>query len=429
MMIDLVNFVLFNQDLRNPQATLAILYDFSKAFNRQDHNTLITILSDMGTPGWLLKLVMAFLTDRKMVLKYKGCTSETESLPGGGPQGTKLGLYLFLILINFAGFKPNQICKNIGAAITKPKRKKINQTQEKYIDDMTQCVAIDLKKDTAMDPNPTQNLPKQYHQRTGHVLPVENNHIQPQVDLLKTYAAENGMKINEEKTKLMLFNRATSVDILPEVKLSEDNLIELVEETKLLGIMIRSDLSWKSNTSALVAKGYQRIWMLRNLKRFGAEDHQLIEVFIQQVRSILEMACPVWTAGLTQQEIRSLERVQKTAVAVIRGVNHTTYSEGLAHLKLETLEVRRENLNLKFAVKSFKHPKFNKWFKLDEKNMTTRSCSNKMALKVARTRTTRFKKSPIPYLTNILNTYLKKKEIDNTIEWARIMARFSEQSL
>ena len=45
-LIGLVNFVLFNQDLGNPQATLAILYDFSKAFNRQDHNTLITILRE-----------------------------------------------------------------------------------------------------------------------------------------------------------------------------------------------------------------------------------------------------------------------------------------------------------------------------------------------------------------------------------------------
>ena len=100
-------------------------------------------------------------------------------------------------------------------------------------------------------------------------MPQENNPIQEQVDLLKKYADDNGMKLNEDKTKILLFNRAISVDILPEIKLTEENVIELVEETKLLGIMIRSDLSWKSNTNALVAKGFKRIWMLRNLKRFG----------------------------------------------------------------------------------------------------------------------------------------------------------------
>ena len=58
---------------------------FSKAFNRQNHNILITKLSDMGVPGWLLKLVIAFLTNRKMSVKFKGKQSSVKNLPGGGP--------------------------------------------------------------------------------------------------------------------------------------------------------------------------------------------------------------------------------------------------------------------------------------------------------------------------------------------------------
>ena len=77
--------------------------------------------------------------------------------------------------------------------------------------------------------------------------------IQYQVELLKAYAAENGIKINEHKN--------TSVDVLPKVKLSEENLIEVS------GIRNRSVLSWKTNASVPAAKGYKRIWMLRNLKR------------------------------------------------------------------------------------------------------------------------------------------------------------------
>ena len=92
-LIDLVNFVLYNQDLSNPQATLAVMYDFEKAFNRQDHNKLITILSDLGTPGWLLKIVMAFLSNRKIVLKYKGCTL------GGAPPFGGISKLLFQNII------------------------------------------------------------------------------------------------------------------------------------------------------------------------------------------------------------------------------------------------------------------------------------------------------------------------------------------
>ena len=136
-LIDLVNFVLFNQDLRNPEATLAILYDFAKAFNIQNNTILITLLSDLGTPGWLLKLVIAFLKDRRMILRYKGCTSAEEKLPGGGPQGTKLRLYLFLNLINGAGFKPDEICTRLGEALTKPKKTAIKRSKEKSVNDMT----------------------------------------------------------------------------------------------------------------------------------------------------------------------------------------------------------------------------------------------------------------------------------------------------
>ena len=52
----------------------------------------------MGVPGWLLKVVIGFLTNRRMVVRYNGKVSFIKSLPGGGPQGTLLGLFLFLIL-------------------------------------------------------------------------------------------------------------------------------------------------------------------------------------------------------------------------------------------------------------------------------------------------------------------------------------------
>ena len=62
------------------------MIDFIKEFNHPNHNILIPKLSDMGVPAWLLKIVMAFLKERIMVVRYKGATSSQKSLPGGGPQ-------------------------------------------------------------------------------------------------------------------------------------------------------------------------------------------------------------------------------------------------------------------------------------------------------------------------------------------------------
>ena len=59
-LVELVNFILYNQDMKSPHAVLAVMIDYSKAFNRINHNKIITILSNMGVPGWLLRIIIGF---------------------------------------------------------------------------------------------------------------------------------------------------------------------------------------------------------------------------------------------------------------------------------------------------------------------------------------------------------------------------------
>ena len=112
----MINCILYNQDMNKPHAVLALMIDFSKAFNRQNHNLLITILSDMNVTGWLLRIVIGFLSNMELLLRYKSKVSKSKRLLGGGPQGTILGLFLFIILINKAGFKNN--VRNVGDIVT-----------------------------------------------------------------------------------------------------------------------------------------------------------------------------------------------------------------------------------------------------------------------------------------------------------------------
>ena len=85
-LIEFLNFILQHLDDNNQIAVLACFVDFQKAFNRQDHNLLIEKLSDLDVPGWLLRIVVAFLSNRSMVVNYKGCQSSVKPLPGGGPR-------------------------------------------------------------------------------------------------------------------------------------------------------------------------------------------------------------------------------------------------------------------------------------------------------------------------------------------------------
>ena len=54
-----------------------------------------------------------------------------------------------------------------------------------------------------------------------------------------------------------------------------------------------------------------------------------------------------WTAGLTNDDIISLDRVQKTACAIIFGRAYTGYEDALEQLGLRTLESRRIDLRTK----------------------------------------------------------------------------------
>ena len=122
---------------------------------------------------------------------------------------------------------------------------------------------------------------------------------------------------------------------------------------------------------------------------------------------MLELAAPAWTPGLTKLEIRQLERVQKSACAIILGQNYESYKTALKILEMETLEFRRQKISLTFAKKALKSEKFKQWFNNEETvepNIKTRNFKPKPKLKPVQFRTTRYKKSPLPYLTQLLNT-------------------------
>ena len=71
------------------------------------------------------------------------------------------------------------------------------------------------------------------------------------------------MKLNQKKTKIMLFNRSTKYDFHPKIFV-EDELLEVVESTKLLGVMVSSDLKWDTHISYVVRRVMKKLWMLRS---------------------------------------------------------------------------------------------------------------------------------------------------------------------
>ena len=184
--------------------------------------------------------------------------------------------------------------------------------------------------------------------------------------------------------------------------------MEVVENVTLLGLRLRSDLRWCDNSKYICQKGYARLWMIRRLKSLGASQAELLDIYQKQVRSVLELAVPVWQASITKHEKRQIERVQRCAFSIILGQDYESYSNALEVLSSESLEERRIKMCEKFARKSSKHPKYKNWFmerSSEEKRKKTRKKNWMTDTKYRKIqfRTERYKNSPLPYLTELLN--------------------------
>ena len=173
-----------------------------------------------------------------------------------------------------------------------------------------------------------------------------------------------------------------------------------------MGLILRSDMRWVSNTENMVNRASFRLWLLRRLKFLGAGSKDLVEIENKQIHSILELAAPAWQGGISQAEKQDLERVQKSATGIILGPSYTSYRNALEGLQLDSLENRRNKISLKFALKSEKHDKFNSGFKPATKTVNTRTKVSKNCH--VKSIHARFSNSLISFLTRLLNLYYKQ---------------------
>ena len=126
------------------------------------------------------------------------------------------------------------------------------------------------------------------------------------------------MILNQKKTKIMIFNFTQNYQFVTRLTLNNENL-EIVKSTKLLGVIISDNLKWDENTIYLIKKAYKRMQLLRKVSKFTVSKDERKHIYVQYIRSILEQSCVVWHSSLTQENSEDLERVQKAAVRIILG--------------------------------------------------------------------------------------------------------------
>ena len=81
-----------------------------------------------------------------------------------------------------------------------------------------------------------------------------------------------------------------------------------------------------------------------------------------RIRSVLEYGAQVWGAVINGLQSKAIENCQMKALQVILGAQSSSYSVNRAKLSVELLSDRREELMTKFAISTFKDPRFRKWY-------------------------------------------------------------------
>ena len=208
------------------------------------------------------------------------------------------------------------------------------------------------------------------------------------------------MVINKQKTKVISFTKSRKWDFPPELTFSDGSPIEYVSEMKLLGVVVSQDLRWFKNSAFICQKARAKLWILRRMLKLNLDIYQMFDVYAKEIRSVLEMAVPVWHSGLTNKQTNDIERIQKLALQIILQDKYTNYQSALTTFSAGTLQERRLKLCSKFAYKNMKSE--NTLFTNIDSTANTRQKSN--IVREYKCHTGRFQKSSLPFLAKLLNS-------------------------
>ena len=154
---------------------------------------VIQDLYDLHAPGWILAILFSYLSGQSMTMSYGKAISSSRLLPGSTPQGALLGGLIFIVKYNGACLRPS---------VPRPILSPSQPLSVKFVDDHSCAVGLDLKRALIKEPLIRQK-PLNFHERTGHILPNNNNMLQLTLNDLHKYTVDNLMRINEPKTKII----------------------------------------------------------------------------------------------------------------------------------------------------------------------------------------------------------------------------------
>ncbi len=325
--------------LDRPGTYVRILFvDFSSAFNTVIPDTLQNKLTQLSVPTSVCQWINSFLTDRQQLVRLGKYTSSTRTTSTGAPQGCVLSPLLFSLYTNDCTSKD-------------PSVKLL-----KFADDTTLIGLIQDGDESA------------YRQ---------------EVKELAVWCSLNNLELNTLKTVEMIVDFRRNPPALPPLTIM-NSTVTAVESFRFLGTTISQDLKWVIHIDSIVRKAQQRLYFLRQLRKFNLPQELLKQFYSAIIESVLCTSITVWFSSATKSDLRRLRRVVRTAERIV-GTTLPTLQE----LYLSRVSKRAGKITLDPS-----HPAHS-LFELLPSGRRYRALS---------TRTTRHRNSFFPQAIHLMNT-------------------------
>ena len=260
------------QHLDSPGSYARILFvDFSSAFNTIIPALLQVKLSQRNLPDSTCRWITDFLSNRKQCVKLGSHVSDPQTISTGSPQGCVLSPLLFSLYTNSCT-SSHQSVKLL-----------------KFADDTTFI---------------------------GLVSDGDESAYRWEIDHLATWCSQNNLERNALKTvEIVVDFRKNPAPPSPVILCG--SLVDSVESYRFLGTIITQDLKWDLNIKSLIKKAHQRMYFLRQLKKFHLPKTMMVHFYTAIIESILTSSITIWYAAATVKDGSGLQHIIRTAERVI----------------------------------------------------------------------------------------------------------------
>lgn len=242
----------------------AIFTDYSKAFDRIDHNILLEKLLFAGVHGNLYRWFTSYIENRSQAVVLNGYSSTWNEIPSGVPQGSLLGPLLFNIFVNDLAscFKHSEFLL--------------------YADDMKVFKQITSINDCYS--------------------------LQDDLSRFEEYCRLNKLDLNVTKCHSITFTRKPKITKF--IYTLKNQELKVVEEVRDLGITHDSKLTYDKHIDKIVKKANKSMgFIIRSCTQFSSV--KLIKtLFCSYVRSTLEYCSQIWNPQY-YIHINRLESIQR----------------------------------------------------------------------------------------------------------------------